>query len=140
MKVLLDTCILAELGKPNGNPAVNAALAEIPTPTVFLSVLSVGEIVKGIALLPPGGRRRTSPGGSPPWRADYGERILGLDIETARIWGELTARAQKKGVIIPPDRRPPRGDGPPARPARHDPEHEALRGERSPRPRPLAES
>jgi predicted nucleic acid-binding protein len=24
-----------------------------------------------------------------------------LDIETGRVWGELTARAQKKGVIIP---------------------------------------
>jgi len=41
----------------------------------------------------------------PPWprfRKDYGERALPLDVETARIWGELTARAQKKGVIIPP--------------------------------------
>lgn len=34
--------------------------------------------------------------------SDYGERVLPLDAETARIWGELTARAQKKGVIIPP--------------------------------------
>ena len=24
-----------------------------------------------------------------------------LDIETAKLWGELTARAQKKGVVIP---------------------------------------
>ena len=29
------------------------------------------------------------------------DRILGLDIETAKLWGELTARAQKTGVVIP---------------------------------------
>ena len=36
MKALLDTNILAELVKPNGNPAVNAALDEVPTANVFL--------------------------------------------------------------------------------------------------------
>ena len=32
---------------------------------------------------------------------EFAGRILGLDLETGRIWGELTARAQKKGIIIP---------------------------------------
>jgi len=31
----------------------------------------------------------------------YTERILPVDLETTRIWGELTARAQKKGKTIP---------------------------------------
>ena len=35
MKALLDTNILAELVKPNGNPAVHAALAEDPDPKRF---------------------------------------------------------------------------------------------------------
>ncbi|WZO97187.1 hypothetical protein EP7_004210 [Isosphaeraceae bacterium EP7] len=33
--------------------------------------------------------------------AQFEEHIRGLDLETGRIWGELTARAQKKGVVIP---------------------------------------
>ncbi|MFI5454549.1 MAG: hypothetical protein ACHRXM_03775 [Isosphaerales bacterium] len=31
----------------------------------------------------------------------FGDRILAIDVETARLWGELTARAQKSGIIIP---------------------------------------
>jgi predicted nucleic acid-binding protein len=102
VKALLDTNILAELVKPNGNPAVHAALAEIPTPSVFLSVLTVGEIVKGIALLPAGQKKKHLARWLAGIESDYGERVLPVDVETARIWGELTARAQKKGVIIPP--------------------------------------
>ncbi|WZO98574.1 type II toxin-antitoxin system VapC family toxin [Isosphaeraceae bacterium EP7] len=102
MKALLDTNILAELVKPNGSEAVHAALAEIPTASVFLSVLTVGEIVKGIALLPPGPKKKHLAKWLAGIESDYGERVLPIDVETARIWGELTARAQKKGVIIPP--------------------------------------
>ena len=102
MKALLHTNILAELVKPNGNPAVHAALAKIPTPNVFLSVLTLGEIVKGIALLTPGSKKERLTKWLAGIENDYGERVLPLDTETARIWGELTARAQKKGVIIPP--------------------------------------
>jgi predicted nucleic acid-binding protein len=101
VKVLLDTNILAELVKPNGNPAVHAALAEIPTANVFLSVLTVGEIVKGIALLPPGPKKKHLTKWLVGIESDYGDRVLSLDVETARIWGELTARAQKKGIVIP---------------------------------------
>jgi toxin FitB len=31
----------------------------------------------------------------------FGDRVLAIDAETARVWGELTARAQKSGEIIP---------------------------------------
>lgn len=102
MKALLDTNILAELVKPDGNPAVHAALAEIPTPNLFLSVLTVGEIVKGIALLAPGAKKKRLAKWLAGIENEYGERVLPLDTETARIWGELTARAQRKGVVIPP--------------------------------------
>jgi toxin FitB len=101
VKVLLDTNVLAELVKPNANPAVEAALAEIPTSNVFLSVLTVGEIVKGIALLSHGPKKKNLTKWLDGLENQYEERLLPLDVETARIWGELTARAQKKGVVIP---------------------------------------
>ncbi|MGE3818789.1 MAG: type II toxin-antitoxin system VapC family toxin [Isosphaeraceae bacterium] len=102
MEALLDTIILTELVKPNGHPAVRSALAEIPTPNVFLSVLTVGEIVKGVVLLAAGPEKKHLTNWLAGIESDCGERILPLDIETARIWGELTAWAQKKGVVIPP--------------------------------------
>ena len=102
MRALLDTNVLAELVKPGGNPAVKAALAEIPAANVFLSVLTVGEIIRGIALLAPGRKKKHLAKWLAGLEDQYGERILPLDVETARIWGELTARSQKSGVVVPP--------------------------------------
>ncbi|MFO0954724.1 MAG: aminotransferase class III-fold pyridoxal phosphate-dependent enzyme [Isosphaeraceae bacterium] len=94
VKALLDTNILAELVKPNGNPAVHSALAEIPTPNLFLSVLTVGELAKGTALAPGQKKKRLA-----KWligiESEYGERILTLDSETAPTLGELMARPEK---------------------------------------------
>jgi predicted nucleic acid-binding protein len=101
VKALLDTCVVTELGKANGNPLVKSVVAEIATSNLYLSVLTVGEIAKGIASLKPS-RKKSSLG---TWLARvenrYADRVLSIDVETARIWGELTARAQKSGVIIP---------------------------------------
>ncbi len=102
MKGLLDTCVVTEIGTDDGNPAVKSAVAEIATANLYLSVLTVGEIAKGIALLA-ADRKKTSLGS---WLArvenQYADRILSIDVESARIWGELTAFAfKKKGVVIP---------------------------------------
>lgn len=101
MRALLDTCVLAEIVTDGGSPAVKAAVAGIAAADLYLSVLAVGEIAKGIALLPVG-RKKTSLG---TWLArlenEYAGRILVVDVETSRIWGELTARARKRGVTIP---------------------------------------
>lgn len=101
MKSLLDTCIVAELRKPDGNPAVKSAVAEIPDADLYLSVLTVGEIAKGIALLAPGKKKKALGTWLIGLENEFSSRILSVDLETARIWGELTARAQKSGVIIP---------------------------------------
>lgn len=101
MRVLLDTNALAELVKPGGNPAVKAAFDEIPAVNVFLSVLTIGEIAKGVSLLPQGPKKKHLSMWLAGLEHQYAERLLPLDVETARIWGELTARSQKKGVVIP---------------------------------------
>lgn len=101
MRALLDTCTLAEVRKPDGNESVKSAVRELPDEDLFLSVLSVGEIVKGIALLASGKKKTALSTWLATLEQQFAERILGLDVETGRIWGELTARAQKKGVIIP---------------------------------------
>lgn len=101
MKVLLDTCTVAEVRKPNGSPAVKSAVGEIPEGDLFLSVLTVGEIVKGVALLAAGRKKKSLASWLVALEAQFEDRILGIDAETGRIWGELTARAQKAGVVIP---------------------------------------
>jgi len=97
---LLDTCVISELRKERPHRGVLDAVEAIPSDNLFLSVITLGEIIKGIALLGDGKRKRALQN----WLLDlerlYTDRILAVDSETARIWGELTAEAQKKGVII----------------------------------------
>jgi predicted nucleic acid-binding protein len=101
VRSLLDTCVVSELRKPDGNPAVKSAVAEIADSDLFLSVLTVGEIAKGIALLDPGPKKKALSSWLAGLESQFRDRILAVDVETARIWGELTARAQKTGVTIP---------------------------------------
>jgi predicted nucleic acid-binding protein len=101
MRGLLDTCTLAELRRPDGQARVKAAVAEIPDSNLYVSVLTVGEIAKGIALLAAGKKKRSLTTWLNGLEAGFSDRILGIDAETARTWGELAARAQKAGLVIP---------------------------------------
>jgi predicted nucleic acid-binding protein len=100
VKALLDTCALSELRKSSPNPAVVAAVQAIPDAQLYVSVLSLGEIAKGVGLLAGGKKRDTLTAWLAALENQFSDRLLGLDVETAKLWGELTARAQKKGVVI----------------------------------------
>ena len=101
MKALIDPCAVAEIRKPDGNPAVRAAIVAIPDSDLYLSVLTVGEIAKGIALLAAGKKKKALATWLVGLESQFADRILAVDVAAARIWGEMMARAQKKGVIIP---------------------------------------
>jgi toxin FitB len=101
LRVLLDTCVLAELRQPDGTAAVKSAVAQLLDENLFLSVLTIGEIAKGIALLAPGRKRQSLEAWLTGLETEYGDRILAIDSDTARLWGELTARAQHTGIAIP---------------------------------------
>ena len=58
MRVLLDTCILSELHRPAPLAAVQAAVDHLPDGNLYLSVITLGEIGKGIALLPDSRRKQ----------------------------------------------------------------------------------
>lgn len=101
MRVLLDTCVLSELRHPQGNPAVREAVLAISEPDLFVSVITLGELAKGIALLAPGRRRSELEAWFDGLERDYGDRILDIDGDTTRLWGEIIATAQQNGRTIP---------------------------------------
>ncbi len=89
---LVDTCVLSE-ARRRTKEAV-AWLGAVDPDLVFVSVMSVGEIMKGVAL-----RSRADPIGSLPlsrWLEDlrmlYADRILPIDDTVAMTWGRLMAR------------------------------------------------
>lgn len=100
MRVLLDTCVLSELRKPQADEGVRRAVNELPDADLFVSVISIGEIAKGIVLLDDSRRKRDLQSWLQTLERDYAARILQVDRETAHIWGELTVAARKTGQIV----------------------------------------
>jgi toxin FitB len=101
MRVLLDTCVLSEIRRPKGHPRVRGAVEALDSEDMFLSVVSIGEIAKGIALLKDTKKKDALRGWMQALEADYADRVLVVDLETSHIWGELTAEAQKGGKTVP---------------------------------------
>lgn len=93
MSYLIDTNILSELSRKAPNAAVVEWFAERPAGRLHLSVLSLGEIRKGIESLPPGKRKsRLVDWLETELPAFFGERVLPVDIQVADRWGRLVAQ------------------------------------------------
>jgi hypothetical protein len=73
---------------------------EIADEDLYISVITGGEIIKGIELLEDGRRKRTLRSWLRTLERDYTDRLLSVDREAAHIWGELTAMAQKRGRVV----------------------------------------
>lgn len=101
VRVLLDTCVLSELQRPHGNPRVRAQVGELDSDSLFLSAITLGELARGIALLDEGRRKQALASWLLGLEQRFGEQILSVDREVARIWGELAARAQLAGNQVP---------------------------------------
>jgi predicted nucleic acid-binding protein len=100
MRVLLDTCVLSELYKPEPLVTVYEAVNNVPDEHLFISVITLGEIGKGIALLPDGQRKQALLKWFTNIEYEYSERLLPINAETAAIWGKITAKAQQEGYVI----------------------------------------
>jgi toxin FitB len=92
---LLDTNVISELLRPKPERKVTEWVEATDEELIFLSVLTIGEIRKGINLHPDGGRRAKLEG----WlasevRARFMGRILPVDEAVAERWGLLTAKAK----------------------------------------------
>jgi predicted nucleic acid-binding protein len=90
---LIDTVTLSELRKRQRDPMVVAWFERQRSSDLFLSVISIGEIERGIAR-----RRATDPdfaGELAAWLDRvltlYGERVVPFDLRSARRWGALSA-------------------------------------------------
>jgi predicted nucleic acid-binding protein len=102
MPYLLDTNVLSEPARLDPDPGVLSWLKTIDALEAYLSVLTLGEIEKGLSLMAPGPRKTALR----DWlrhdlRARFRGRILALGIEAAVAWGELDAQGQRMGRPLP---------------------------------------
>ena len=102
MKFLLDTCLISELVKKEPNPKVVTWLDERSESALFLSVLTIGELQKGISKLAAGTRKDELQAWVEHDVADRFEgRILEVDLETVLVWGKLQGEAEQRGERLP---------------------------------------
>jgi len=90
---LLDTNVLSETRKKQADAGVTAFLEAVDSSALYLSVLTIGELRKGVAV-----KRRTDPLAAKALAAwveglefGFADRILGIDAATARLWGDWSA-------------------------------------------------
>ncbi|MDP3671749.1 MAG: type II toxin-antitoxin system VapC family toxin [Telluria sp.] len=94
MSYLLDTNVLSELRRKAPNDGVVDWMARRPTSTLYLSVLTLGELRKGVEAVTEAGRRAALL----DWlEADlpafFTGRILPIDVRVADRWGRMVAAA-----------------------------------------------
>lgn len=100
---LLDTNVISELMKPRPSRNVIAWTDETPEALMHLSVITIGEVRKGIDLLRDDDPRRAA---LQSWldrdvRIRFAGRLLAFDDGVAERWGQLEAIAKKRRLTLP---------------------------------------
>ncbi|MEP9380098.1 type II toxin-antitoxin system VapC family toxin [Aquabacter sp. CN5-332] len=101
MNVLLDTNVLSEVRRPVPDPRVLAWLDAIDEDRTYISVASIAELKRGIALMDDGRRRSALS----DWLAQdllerFAGRILPIDPAIAGRWGDLMVEARMSGFAL----------------------------------------
>ena len=99
---LLDTCTISELVVKQPSPAVLDWFAQHPPDSLYLSVVTIREIAKGIQKMP-ASRRRSD---LEIWLnhdllVQFQSRIINVDLAIITVWGELTGRLEIQGRRLP---------------------------------------
>lgn len=90
---LMDTNVVSETRRKKADVGVMAFLRAVDSSSLYMSVLTLGELRKGVAA-----KRRQDPLAAKAlaaWveglEAGFADRILGIDLAIARLWGEWSA-------------------------------------------------
>lgn len=99
--IVLDTNVVSEAMKPEPDPAVRDWLDEQVAETLYISSVTVAELLFGIGALPGGWRKQklaTTLDGMLPL---FEGRILAFDTDAARRYADLAVAARKAGKGFP---------------------------------------
>ena len=102
MKYLFGTCVISELVSKQHSARVVKWVDSLDPDDVYLSVLTIGEIIKGIEKLPKSHRKTELH----TWLkedllARFQGKIISVDTDVIVEWGILTAHAESTGKPMP---------------------------------------
>ncbi|MDP3971755.1 MAG: type II toxin-antitoxin system VapC family toxin [Candidatus Nanopelagicales bacterium] len=99
--ILLDTNVVSEAMKPQPDPRVLAWLDAQAAETLYLSSVTLAELLFGIRALPTGRRRAILSGTLDGLLALFDQRVLPFDAQAARYYAELAVAARAAGKGFP---------------------------------------
>lgn len=101
--IVLDTNVVSEAMKPAPEPRVKAWLDQQVAETLYLSSVTVAELLFGIAALPEGRRKQALGDVVDGLLAVFADRVLAFDLPAAQRYAQLAtqARAQGRGLPTP---------------------------------------
>jgi len=101
MSYLIDTCVFSEYKKPVPEMRVLDWLADQPDESIYVSVLTFGELEKGIIRMPASNRKQNLTLFLGDLQQRYGSNILDLDLRVMRRWAAMIAVLESKGRPMP---------------------------------------
>lgn len=102
MKYLLDTCVISELIKPKPDKNVISWITNQKEQSLYVSVLTFGEIQKGIEKCADEKRKqRLNLWVKNDLKKRFNHRILPISLTVANCWGKIQAQTEQKGKPMP---------------------------------------
>lgn len=98
--ILLDTVVLSELRKRNPSPGVSNWLRRQGDSELYLSVVSIGEIERGICKVADADFARSLTHWLEELLRLYADRVLPVTAPIARRWGKLSAELGHDGADL----------------------------------------
>lgn len=99
MKFLLDTNVISEPKQKKPNKRVLEWLDAQDESKIYLSVLSIGEIRKGIGRLESGKKKAELEEWLEKLRNRFARRLLPLSEKTFLVWGKMCGEFENKGIV-----------------------------------------
>jgi hypothetical protein len=99
--IILDTNVVSEAMKPEPNPVVRAWLNDQAAETLYLSSVTLAELLFGIAALPSGKRKDMLALTLDGLMGLFKDRVLPFDVEAARHYADLAVVAKVSGRGFP---------------------------------------
>jgi hypothetical protein len=99
--ILLDTNVVSEAMKPVPDDAVRGWLDEQAAETLYLSSVTIAELMFGIGALPKGNRKDKLASALDGVMELFADRVLPFDIDAARHYADLAVKARAAGKGFP---------------------------------------
>ena len=99
--ILLDTNVVSEAMKPVPDDAVRGWLDEQAAETLYLSSVTIAELMFGIGALPKGNRKDKLASALDGVMELFADRVLPFDIDAARHYADLAVKARTAGKGFP---------------------------------------